>query len=237
MMKKSPMLLHPNVLAAASYCVPPPSQEVPLRKFAFFATIFAILLIPSFSSAQQADAMIGFGTLLATGTNNTTACVTTFTSNCVGPEKGGLYTTISGDVIFHKRVGFNFEANWRTKQGLDSANGGQYYRPILFDFNGVYQPRISKKIGADLMGGIGWQTTRFYQFTNTVSCIDFNSCYVSNNHFLVHIGAGLRYYVWGNVFFRPEAHFYHILNNSDVFTNNNVIRVGASIGYTIGGPE
>lgn len=231
------MLLHPNVLAAASYCVPPPSQEVPLRKFAFFATIFAILLIPSFSSAQQADAMIGFGTLLATGTNNTTACVTTFTSNCVGPEKGGLYTTISGDVIFHKRVGFNFEANWRTKQGLDSANGGQYYRPILFDFNGVYQPRISKKIGADLMGGIGWQTTRFYQFTNTVSCIDFNSCYVSNNHFLVHIGAGLRYYVWGNVFFRPEAHFYHILNNSDVFTNNNVIRVGASIGYTIGGPE
>ena len=70
-----------------------------------------------------------------------------------------------------------------------------------------------------------------------MSCIDFNSCYVSNNHFLVHVGGGLRYYVWGNVFVRPEAHFYHILNNSDVFSNNNVIRVGASIGYTIGGPE
>src|SRR5579863_5600398 len=237
MMNKSPMPLHPNVLPAASYRLPPSLQEVPLRKFAFFATVFAILLIPSLSSAQQADAMIGFGTTLATGTSNTTACISTFTSNCVGPEKGGLYTTLSGDVIFHKRIGFNFEANWRTKQGLDNANGGQYYRPILFDFNGVYQPRISKKVGADLMGGIGWQTTRFYQFTNTVSCIDFNSCYVSNNHFLVHVGAGLRYYVWGNVFFRPEVHLYHILNNTDVFTNNNVIRVGASIGYTIGGPE
>jgi hypothetical protein len=234
MMKRSPIFLHPNVLAAASYRLQPSSQEVPLRKFAFFATVFAILLIPSLSSAQQADAMLGFGTLLSSGGNT---CVFNGFNSCVGEEKGGLYTTLSGDVIFHKRVGFNFEANWRTKQGLDNANGGQYYRPILFDFNGVYQPRISKKVGADLMGGIGWQTTRFYQFTNTVSCVDFNACYVSNNHFLVHIGGGLRYYVWGNVFFRPEAHFYHIMNNSDVFNNSNVIRVGASIGYTIGGPE
>lgn len=208
-----------------------------MRKLAFFATVFSILLVPSLSSAQQADAMLGFGTILATGTNNTAACTTTFTSSCVGPEKGGLYTTISGDVIFHKRIGFNFEANWRTKQGLDFANGGQYYRPLLFDFNGVYQPRISKKIGADLMGGIGWQSTRFYQYTNTTSCVFFNACYTSNNHFLVHVGGGLRYYVWGNFFVRPEAHFYHILNNTDVFTNSNVVRVGASIGYTIGGPE
>jgi hypothetical protein len=53
----------------------------------------------------------------------------------------------------------------------------------------------------------------------------------------VHFGGGLRYYVYGNAFIRPEVHFYHILNNSDVFTNSNVIRVGASIGYTIGGPQ
>jgi hypothetical protein len=50
----------------------------------------------------------------------------------------------------------------------------------------------------------------------------------------VHFGGGVRYYVWGNFFLRPEAHFYHILNNSDVFTNGNVVRIGASIGYTIG---
>jgi hypothetical protein len=234
MMKKSPIPLHPNVLAAASYRLQPSSQEVPLRKFAFFATVLAILLIPSLSSAQQADVALGFGTTLASNSNST-ACVISFTSNCVGPEKGGLYTTISGDVIFHKRIGFNFEANWRAKQGIDGA--GQAYRPILFAFNADYQPRLSKKVGLDLLGGIGWQTTRFYQFTYTSNCINFNQCYTSNNHFLVDAGVGLRYYVWGNFFFRPEAHVYHILNNSDVFTNNNVIRVGASIGYTIGGPE
>jgi hypothetical protein len=84
------------------------------------------------------------------------------------------------------------------------------------------------------MAGIGWQTTRFYGFQYTTSCLTFGSCYTSNNHFLEHFGGGLRYYVWGHVFIRPEAHFYHIMNNTDVFTNNNIIRVGASIGYTIG---
>jgi hypothetical protein len=238
MIEKSPIPLHPNVLAAASYRLQPSSQEDPLslRKFAFFATVFAILVVvPSLSSAQQADAIIGFGSTMATGSSNTTACTTTFTTSCVGPEKGGLYTTISGDIIFKKRVGFNFEANWRTKQGLDGA--GQFYRPILFDFNGVYQPRITKKVGADLMAGIGWQSTRFYGFQPTASCELFNACYTSNNHFLVHVGGGIRYYFFGNAFIRPEVHIYHIMNNSDVFTNSNVVRAGASIGYTIGGPE
>jgi hypothetical protein len=43
------------------------------------------------------------------------------------------------------------------------------------------------------------------------------------------------------VFIRPDVRFFHIVNNTDTsgptgfgFTSNNVIRVGASIGYTIG---
>jgi len=206
-----------------------------LRKFALLATVCSILLLASFATAQQADAMLGFGTIMATSSSSSSCPI--FSVTCVGPEKGGLYPTLSGDVIFHNRIGFNIEANWRAKQALDLTNGGQYYRPILFDFNGVYQPRLSKKVGADLMGGIGWQSTRFYAYNNSSNCVIFGSCYTSNNHFLVHVGGGLRYYVWGNLFIRPEAHLYHVVNNSDVFTNGNVVRVGASIGYTIGGPE
>jgi hypothetical protein len=196
-----------------------------LRKLALLTTLASSLLLASFAPAQQADAMLGFGTLMSSGT------ATCGLTSCVAPEKGGLYTSLSGDVIFHKRVGFNFEAAWRTRQG---SFGGQPYRPILFAFNGLYQPKISKQVGADLMGGIGWQTTRFYLpfCTNGFTCNN----YTSSNHFLVDIGGGVRYYVHGHVFVRPEAHFYHILNNTDVFTSNNVIRVGASIGYTIG-PE
>jgi hypothetical protein len=201
-----------------------------LRKTALLAAVCGFFFLTSLSQAQQADAMLGFGTILSSGS---TACGA---NSCVIPEKGGLYPTISGDVIFHKRVGFNFEASWRARQG-NYAGLGLPYRPILFDFNGVYQPRLSKKIGADLMAGIGWQTTRFYQYTNTSNCVFFNACYTSSNHFLVDVGGGVRYYVYGNFFVRPEAHFYHIVNNTSDFTSNNVVRVGASIGYTIGGPE
>jgi hypothetical protein len=207
-----------------------------LRKFAFLALVFSFFTLANLASAQQADAMLGFGTIVDPSSTSASSCPT-FSVTCIGPQKGGLYLTLGGDVIFHRRIGFNFEANWRAKQGLDNFNGGQLYRPILFDFNGVYQPRITKKVGADLMGGIGWQTTRFYGFNYSSNCLVFGSCYTSNNHFLVHLGGGLRYYVFGNAFVRPEVHLYHIVNNTDVFTNSNVLRVGASIGYTIGGPN
>jgi hypothetical protein len=223
--------LHPNGFAGASKCLQRKDWRFLLRKITLLAVICGVFFLASLAQAQQADAMVGFGTIMSSGT---ATCVVSFTSNCVGSEKGGLYTNLGFDVIFHKRLGFGFDAAWRTKQGLDLANGGQYFRPILFDFNGVYQPRISKKVGADIVGGIGWQTTRFYAYNNSSNCVFFGSCYTSNNHFLVDVGAGLRYYAYGHLFIRPEVHVYHILNNTDVFTNNNVVRVGASIGYTIG---
>lgn len=193
------------------------------------AVLFALFAVVNSASAQQADAMLGFGTVTSPGNHGCSAI--TFT--CA--ESGGLYTNLSADVIFHKRIGFGFDASWRTSQG-NYANSGQPYRPIIFDFNAVYQPRFSKKLGADLMGGIGWQSTRFYGYQPTSNCVYFGACYVSTNHFLVDVGAGVRYYIWGHVFLRPEAHYYHILNNTDVFTSGNIVRMGASIGYTIG-PE
>jgi len=202
-----------------------------LRKLAFLATVFAIFSLASLASAQQGDAMIGFGTLMSPGASQ---CGTGSTGNC--PEKGGLYMNIGADVIFHKRLGVGFDADWRASQGSYGGTGGQPYRPLLFDFNGVYQPRLGKKAGLDLFGGIGWQSTRFYGYTPTSGCVYFGACYTSSNHFLVDLGAGVRYYPWGHFFVRPEVRYYHILNNTDVFSSGNVVRVGASIGYTIG-PE
>jgi hypothetical protein len=196
-----------------------------LRKLAFFATVIAFFALPHLAAAQQGDAMLGFGTIMSPGTSgcNEFTC----------PEKGGLYPNISADVIFHSRIGMGFDAVWRGGDG-NYGGTGQPYRPILYDFNAVYQPRITKKVGLDLMGGIGWQSTRFYGYNNSFQCEYGYGCYNTTTHFLVDVGAGLRYYVWGHVFIRPEAHYYSILNNTDVFNSGNVIRVGASIGYTIG---
>jgi len=109
------------------------------------------------------------------------------------------------------------------------------YRPIINDFNVDFQPKLSKKLGLDILGGIGLQSTRVY--SSDYSC-SYVSCtnYTSSDHFLTHIGGGLRYYFWHHVFVRPEIHYYWINNNTNDFSSNNVLRVGGSIGYTIG-PE
>ncbi len=195
-----------------------------MRKLALLSTVVTVLFFATFASAQQGDAMFGGNALLSPGSCDAN------TGNC--PEKGGFYPSVSADVVFHKRVGFNWETSWRASQG---SYEGQPYRPILTDFNALYEPVLSKKVRLDLMGGIGWQSTRFYlpYCTNSFSCNNF----VSTRHFLTDVGGGIRYYVWGHVFVRPEFHYYYIQNNTDAFSNTNVLRVGASIGYTIGGPE
>lgn len=193
-----------------------------MRKLALLASVFAVLFFAQFASAQQGDAMFGGGTLISSGSCSPT------TGFC--PEKGGFYPSVSADVIFRKRIGFSFETAWRGSQG---DYFGQPYRPIITDFNAMYQPKLGKKVGLDLMGGIGVQSTRFYlpYCTNGFTCNNFTS----NHSFLVDLGGGIRYYVWGHFFVRPDVHYYHIVNNTNIFSNNDVFRVGASIGYTIGG--
>jgi hypothetical protein len=202
-----------------------------LRKSAFIATVFALFALCTFASAQQGDAYIGAGTLLSPGAAS--PCGVQPNGAFLCPEKGGTYLNLGGDVIFKRRIGMAFDVNWKASQG-NYGGFGIPYRPLLFTFNGVYQPKLGKKAGLDLFGGIGWQSTRFYGYTPTTNCQFFGACYTSSNHFLMDLGGGIRYYVWGHVFLRPEVRYYHIVNNSDNFTSDNVFRVGASIGYTIG---
>lgn len=200
-----------------------------MRKLTLIAVICAVFFfMAGFAQAQQGDATLGFGTVTSPGADSCN-----FSTGC--PEKGGLYPTLGLDVVMHRRIGFGFDVSWRGGQG-NYGGTGLPYRPILLDFNGVYQPRVGKKLGLDLVGGIGFQSTRFYSSNYTCS---FFSCtnYTSSDHFLVDLGAGVRYYVWGHFFVRPEVRYYHIVNNTVEFTGNEVVRVGASIGYTIGGSD
>ncbi len=200
-----------------------------MRKLAILVPVFAFLALVQLASAQQGDIMIGGGTLLSSSP-------ATGLGNFQQPaEKGGAYINISGDVVtFKHRYGFGVETAWRASQGNYPDYEDTTYRPILTDFNAVFQPKITKKIGADLFGGIGVASTRFY-VPEVTSCSYFSGCinYSSSDHFMEDLGGGLRYYVWNHFFVRPELHYYHIQNNVE-FNSNNVFRVGASIGYTIG---
>jgi hypothetical protein len=201
-----------------------------LRKLGFLVVVLSFFALASLASAQQFDPMFGFSAVTSPGAAE---CGTSTSGQFACPEKGGIYPSVGADVIFAKRLGFGFDAVWRGGQG-NYGNLGVPYRPILFDFNAVYQPRISKKAGFDLMGGVGWQDTRYYSYSYSGNCVYFGACYNSSNHFLVDVGAGVRYYVWNHVFVRPEVRFYDIINNTVDFTSGNIIRLGASIGYTIG---
>jgi hypothetical protein len=109
------------------------------------------------------------------------------------------------------------------------------YRPIFTDFNALFQPRLGKKIGLDLMAGVGAASTRF-SIPSASSCtLPSGGCitYTGSNHFMEHISGGVRYYVWRQVFVRPELHYYHIHDNFE-FHSDHVFRAGASVGYTFG---
>lgn len=200
-----------------------------MRKIASFAPLLLFLFIAPFASAQQLDFFAGGGTLLS---SSPTSGALFFQPPA---EKGGTYINIGGDVAgFRHHLGFNVETAFRASQGI-YAGENETYRPILTDFNALYQPKLSKKIGLDLMGGIGVAATRFY-VPEITSCSYFSGgCinYTSSDHFMEHLGAGVRYYVWHHFFVRPEVHYYHIQNNIE-FNSDSVFRVGASIGYTIG---
>jgi hypothetical protein len=202
-------------------------MEVPLRKLALFVFAFACFATAAF--AQQGDVFIGGGTV--TSSNNA--------SLNLPAEKGGLYIHLGGDIVFHNRFGASVETMWRATQGVyvyDELN----YRPVLTTFNLLYQPRLGKRIGADLTAGIGPASTRFYE-PGTLSESGYSN-YESTDHFMEHIGGGIRFYAWKHLFVRPEVDYFHIQNNNSTVNNgffgsNNLVHIGASIGYTIGGGD
>lgn len=195
-----------------------------MRKLALTISVCALLVFATLVHAQQFDVALGAGTLLST--KNTTA-----SQGYLPPaEKAGIYPSVSVDRIFKNRFGFSAEVAVRAKYAI--YNNYQQFRPVLYDFNAVFAPRLAKKTSADLMAGVGGQSVLFYNPYG--NCTYSSGCvtHVNSNHFLIHVGGGIRYNVWRNFFVRPEAHFYRIVNNTTIFHSDNVLRVGASVGYT-----
>jgi len=194
-----------------------------LKNRFLFSSLLALFSLCWSAAAQQADVAFGFGTALAS--SNTTSSL----QFPLQPLKGGAFPSISGDIIFHNRLGVGGEVFWRARQGV--YGGYQPYRPIFYDFNAIFQPNFGKRAGAELQAGFGGLSTRFYN--NYYTC-GFVTCtnYTSSNHVSVHFGGGLRYYFWHSFFIRPEAHVYFVPNNNE-FSNNTIIRAGASIGYSL----
>jgi hypothetical protein len=194
-----------------------------LRRFARFLSVCAVAGLASFAHTQQVD-VAGGGSEIYSSKNSTAS------QAYVPPaEKGGVYESFSVVRLFENHFGYSLELATPYKQQL--YNGFQGYRPFIYDVNAVYAHHVAKRTTLNIMAGAGGQTTLFY--TDYNFCSFPGGCIPRTNstHLLAHLGAGARYSVWRNFFVRPEANYYFIINNDD-FHSRNVIRLGASFGYT-----
>ena len=187
------------------------------------------LFSASVAWGQQMDAAFGLGTVSATSASS---AGTNYSPQSVG---GGTFPAFSGDVLLHRNFGVNGQIAWRAGQNSYTFLADQPFRPLFYDFNAIWVPTLSKKASAEVMAGIGAESVRFYQ---TYLTCGYTGCtsYTSDNHFLGHFGGGIRVYVWGHLFVRPEAHFY-LINNNTEFSGPWAARYGASLGYTLGGRD
>ncbi len=180
-----------------------------MRKLIVIAGLCVFFFIQRPAQAQEFDAAFGVGTLTAPSASSA--------SGNYAPQSlsGGAYPSFSGDFLFRGRLGVGGEVAWRASRAI----------------YGAYQPyrKLGKFAAAELMAGIGVESLRAYQPFTTCG---FTGCtnYVSTNHFMGHVGGGLRVYAHGHFFVRPEAHLYLVRNNVE-FSSGRATRFGISLGY------
>jgi hypothetical protein len=127
-------------------------------------------------------------------------------------------------------VGVEGDIAWRASQNL--YGGSQPVRPILYTFNAIWVPKITKNITAEVLGGIGGEDLRFYGAINYNPFSGYTN-YTSSNHFMGDFGGGIRAYFWRNAFIRPEVRLY-LINNNVEFSSDYAARYSVSLGYSFG---
>src|ERR1019366_507626 len=135
--------------------------------------LFVCVALAAFSNlaqAQKIDLAFGVSTLDAPGASAASG----------NPSlTGGAYTGFSGDVLFWHSLGFGSEIYWKATQGNYNGDPTLPFRPIFFDFNAVYSPKLARHAYLELTGGIGAQDTGFYCST----CSNGVTNFVSDKHF------------------------------------------------------
>ena len=186
---------------------------------------FAYVAIAGISTVAQAQRMdFGFS---VSGLNSPGAFSADSNHSPVSLT-GGTYLGFNGDVLFWHNLGVGAEINWKATQG-DYANQGFGFRPIFYNFNAVYAPKLAPRVYGELVAGIGAEDTHYYTGTTcgVYTCQNFQGI----SHFDGDFGGGVKLLATRHIFIRPEMRVYLIHNNQE-FSSNHAIRYGATLGYT-----
>lgn len=153
------------------------------------------------------------------------------------PKMGGVFLDLGAGIMLTDHYGADFDLSWRAAQG---GYAGVNYRPLFYDFNGVWQPLKSTRIVPEIDGGIGGMRLTYYVNQSAcdqlVGCQSANYALESSSHFQLHLAAAVRFYVTPHIFVRPaiDAHW---VNNFFQFGSDWVPEYTVSVGYSFGGNQ
>jgi hypothetical protein len=163
------------------------------------------------------------------------------TQSCeAGPTIGGVFGVFGADFMWKPHLGFNGEYAFRFAQANYLPAAGLTFRPGFYDFNAVYQPisGSDSRIVPLIVGGIGGARIALYQ-AQTVSVTGITSTFsypagLNANHFQVHAGVGVKLYVKGSIFIKPQFDIHYVTHLTDQFGRNWVPRYTVAVGYSFG---
>jgi hypothetical protein len=185
------------------------------------------------SFAQSVNAYFGVGT--ATDGSSGASIDPFGTGNpFTTPKITGTFLDAGATVMLTKHYGAGADINWRASQG---NYAGLLYRPVFYNFDGVWTPVSTKRFEPEVHLGLGGMHLG-YSFSQT-NCNEIIGCNTStesvgnSNHFQVHGALAARLYLTDHVFVRPaiDAHF---VNNNFQFGSNWVPEYSVALGYSFG---
>lgn len=202
----------------------------------FLGLLAGSLTVAPIASAQTPQGNVYFGLGTMTNSSNGQSLDVFGTGNFVNtPRLTGLFADIGGSMMVTPHYGVGAQVSWRAGQGNYS---GLNYRPIFYDFDGVWQPVKSKHFVPEVQAGIGGVRVGFSanqtQCDQLIGCQTVNAGSESSTHFQAHFAVAARLYVTPHIFFRPAVDA-HWVNNFFQFGNNWVPQYSIGIGYSVGG--
>lgn len=191
----------------------------------FFAT--------QLSMAQSANVYFGYGTATDSSSNQQ---IDTFGTGqpYTTPKLGGSFLDVGSSVLFTPHYGVGADVSWRASQ---AAYAGLQYRPVFYNFDGIWEPGHTKHFEPEIHAGLGGMHIG-YSFSQT-NCDPFGGCQTSNqsvetsSHFQVHFAAAARFYLTDHIFVRP-AFDGHYVNNLFQLGSNFVPEYSVGLGYSFG---
>jgi hypothetical protein len=193
------------------------------------------LLTAGFAHAQSSlDVHAGVSSAYDKSTNQQ---VDTFGDGTLYPTSGlgGAFMNFGAGIMATKHFGFGGEFSFKPAK---SDYAGLQYRPFFYDFNGIVHPvTSSKRIVPELQLGLGGVNSKFYVSQSNctiVGCQNQSSYVQSANHFQLHAGVGVDFFVTSNVYVRPQFDIRYITNYTNQFNSNWVPQYGVMIGYRFG---